>query len=86
MGVTLSLPFLGVRVLYSLISQYDTGINAYTGSIAYRVVLSVLMEFFVVIILVGFGVITRGIHFEEPSLENTVSAVEVKTGDRTGNV
>jgi uncharacterized membrane protein YjgN (DUF898 family) len=60
-GTTVALPFLAIRILYSVISAFDSKINAFTGPISYRVVLSVLMELIVVIILAVFGVLTRDI-------------------------
>jgi hypothetical protein len=60
-GTTITLPFLGIRVLYSTISAFDPKINSFTGPIAYRIVLGTVMELVVVIVLLGFGVATRGV-------------------------
>jgi len=60
-GTTVALPFLAIRILYSVISAFDTKINAFTGPIADRVVLGVLMELLIVIILAVFGILTKDI-------------------------
>jgi hypothetical protein len=70
-AVAATLPLLGTRVLYSCIASFDSKINAYTGPIAYRIVLSVLMELLTVITLAVFGVTTRHIRV----LDQTSSAV-----------
>jgi hypothetical protein len=46
----------------------------------YRVVLAALMEFFIVIILAAFGMVTRKIQLEEPNLVKTGSREEIKAG------
>jgi len=58
--VTLTLPFLGVRVIYSVAGSFDKAINPYNGTFALSVVLKALMEYVVVIILV-VGVVTRNV-------------------------
>jgi len=60
-AITTALPFLSIRVLYSLISTFDASINAFSGPITYRIILAVLMELLVVIIFTVFGILTRNI-------------------------
>lgn len=74
-AVTVTLPLLGVRILYSCIASFDSKINAYSGPIAYRIVLSVLMELLIVIILAAFGVMTRRIRRQDQT--STVVTKEV---------
>ena len=78
-AITFALPSLGVRILYSLISQFDKGINAYTGPLVYRVVLAALMEFIIITILAVFGLVTRGIRLKEPNLAKSGSR-EIEAG------
>ncbi|RDW70444.1 hypothetical protein BP5796_08841 [Coleophoma crateriformis] len=70
-AIAIALPFLGVRVFYSLVSAFDHDINAYTGPITYRVCLAILMEFVMVVVFAVFGVMSRNLRAEEQVYSTT---------------
>jgi hypothetical protein len=76
-----ALPFLAIRVLYSCIAAFDTSISPFTGPIAYRAVLAVLMEFICVIIFAVFGVFSRNIRLEQPRIRSNGPGINHKNGD-----
>jgi hypothetical protein len=61
LGVLLALPFLGVRVIGSLvaIATRDASLNSVTGTIGARVGLYLLMEIIVLVLLINAGLATR---------------------------
>lgn len=59
--MTVSLPFLTIRTIYTVASSFDESINMYSGPLVYRVVLGALMEYIVTIDMIAFGIITRNI-------------------------
>lgn len=58
------LPFLGIRILYSLLSVVvnSGSLNIVSGNIVLKVILSVLPEIIISIILVISGVMSRHVH------------------------
>ena len=79
-AVTVALPFLAIRVLYSCISAFDTSISPFTGPIVYRVVLAVLMEFICAIVFAVFGVFSRNIRLEQPRIKSNGPRINHKSG------
>ena len=57
-AVTFSIPFILVRLVYSILANFDTSDQTYSllnGDVAVQGVMSVLMEFIVVILYLGAG-------------------------------
>ncbi|KAI9744142.1 MAG: hypothetical protein M1818_002294 [Claussenomyces sp. TS43310] len=74
MAVITSLPFLGVRILFSCIAAFDS--TAFTGSIAYKIVLAVLMELSIVITLVESGIWAGNIVLENKEMDVMLARLE----------
>ncbi|OTB02052.1 hypothetical protein M426DRAFT_265148 [Hypoxylon sp. CI-4A] len=65
-AVALSIPFLGIRVLESLVYYFsqNQSLNPVTGSLGLRVGLQVIEELVVTLALVAAGIVTRNIRTE----------------------
>jgi hypothetical protein len=86
-AVTLGLPFLIIRILYSTISASDTAISPFTGPKGYRIGLAVIMELIIVIIFNVFGVLSRNICHEQgmrPTIEGQDESAELHQPRKSG--
>ncbi len=62
LAVTMLLPILLVRALYSCISVFTSAINKHNRSLELQVLLGILMEFIMTMDLVAFRIIRLHIH------------------------
>ena len=60
-SIIVALPFLGARIMYTIIGTFDRSVNSYTGPIALLAILIALMEFVVTVDRTGAGILTRKI-------------------------
>jgi hypothetical protein len=78
-AVTIALPFLGIRLLYTCITAFQTNTDPLSGSLALRVIFETLMEFLIVIDFTVFGIYTRNVKSESQSAR-TEQWTEQETG------
>ena len=73
MAIAVVLPFLGARIVYTIVGTFDHAVNLCSGPIALRLVLVALMEYIVAIVLAAGGVMTRNIfHSKAPHAQDDV--------------
>ena len=76
LAVGLSIPFIAIRLVYSIVSDFDTSnatFNPVTGNVIVRAFMTILEEFIVVILFIGAGL-----------LAPTIARSEAPSGARFG--